>query len=62
MYIQVSYVSSQNEINRNEIRSLVKGSQITEFNKLTIVSWDLEDEITVEGKKIRIVPLWKYLL
>jgi len=60
--IQVSYVSSQDEINRNEIRSLVKGSQITEFNKLTIVSWDLEDEIIVEGKKIRIVPLWKYLI
>ncbi|MFP3202383.1 MAG: ATP-binding protein [Sulfolobus sp.] len=60
--IQVSYVSSRDEINRNELKSLLKGAEVTGFGKLSLVSWDLEDEIEVEGKKVRITPLWKYLL
>ncbi|BCS92686.1 hypothetical protein [Metallosphaera javensis (ex Sakai et al. 2022)] len=27
-----------------------------------IVSWDLEDLIERDGTKIRIIPLWKFLL
>ncbi|MEJ2776310.1 ATP-binding protein [Sulfolobaceae archaeon RB850M] len=60
--IQVSYVSSRDEINRNELKSLLKGAEVTGFGKLSLVSWDLEDEIEVGGKKVRITPLWKYLL
>jgi predicted AAA+ superfamily ATPase len=60
--IQVSYVSSRDEINRNELKSLLKGAEVTGFGKLSLVSWDLEDEIEVRGKKVRITPLWKYLL
>jgi predicted AAA+ superfamily ATPase len=60
--IQVSYVSSRDEINRNELKSLLKGAEVTGFGKLSLVSWDLEDEIEVGGKKVRITPIWKYLL
>jgi hypothetical protein len=53
----VSYVSSLDEVNRNEIRSLVKGSEAVGSSRLTLVSWDLEDEVITEGKKVRIIPL-----
>jgi predicted AAA+ superfamily ATPase len=60
--IQVSFVSSKDEINRNEIKSLVKGSDSLGINKLKLISWDLEDEINVNGKKIKVTPLWRFLL
>ena len=60
--IQVSYFSSLDELNKSELRSLVKGSEVTGFKDLFLVSWDLEDEIDFEGKKIKIIPLWRYLL
>lgn len=60
--IQVSFVSSKDEINRNEIKSLVKGSDSLGINKLKLISWDLEDEINVNGKRIKVTPLWRFLL
>ncbi|BCU68862.1 ATP-binding protein [Stygiolobus caldivivus] len=49
--IQVSYFSSLDELNKSELRSLVKGSEIVGFKDL-LVSWDLEDEVGFEGKRI----------
>ncbi|BDC17898.1 DUF4143 domain-containing protein [Acidianus sp. HS-5] len=60
--IQVSYFSSLDELNKNEITSLIKGSEALGISKLKIISWDLDDEINVEGKKVKILPLWKYLI
>ncbi len=61
--IQVSYASGRDEIKEREIKGLLKGSEVTGYNDLILVSWDYEDELVVEGeKRIRVVPLWKFLL
>ena len=60
--IQVSYVSSEDEVGRNELKGLVKGSEATGFRELLLVTWDLEGEIVAEGRKIKAIPLWKFLL
>ncbi|QIW24491.1 ATP-binding protein [Sulfolobus sp. S-194] len=60
--IQVSYVSAKDEINNNELKSLMMGADVTGFSKLTLISWDLEDDLEIEGKKVRVIPMWKYLL
>ncbi len=62
--IQVTYTSGLDEIERRELKSLVKAYDLFKKDKpeLLIISWDFEDEIKFEGKKIRLIPLWKWLL
>jgi len=60
--IQVTYSSGRDEIDRREIRSLVKASEQLRCKDLLMVTWDYEDEIKKEGRIVRCVPLWKWLL
>lgn len=60
--IQVTYASSKDEIEKREIRSLIKSSSQLKCEDLLIITWDYEDEIKVENKKIVLKPLWKWLL
>ncbi|TRM73266.1 AAA family ATPase, partial [Sulfolobus sp. B5] len=51
------------EIKEREIKGLLKGSEVTGYNDLILVSWDYEEELVVEGdKRVKVVPLWKFLL
>ena len=62
--IQVTYASGLDEVEKRELRSLVKAAETFKKDKpeLLVITWDLEDEIKFKGKKIRFVPLWKWLL
>jgi len=41
---------------------LIKASKDLKCNSLTIITWDYEGEILFEDKKIKIIPLWKWML
>lgn len=60
--IQVTYASGKDEIEKREIKSLVKASDELKCKNLLIITWDYEDEIDREKKKIKCIPLWKWLL
>ena len=60
--IQVSYVSSKNEISKREVDALLKASEKLKCNDLIIVTWDVEEQIEINGKIMKLVPLWKWLL
>jgi predicted AAA+ superfamily ATPase len=60
--IQVSYASSKDEIEKREIKSLLKASELLKCNDLLVITWDYEDEMKVNNKKIVFKPLWKWLL
>ncbi|MEA3457487.1 MAG: ATP-binding protein [Candidatus Thermoplasmatota archaeon] len=60
--IQVSYVSGRDELNKRELTSLVKASDVLKCKNLLIITWDYEDELQVDNKKIKCLPLWKWLL
>jgi predicted AAA+ superfamily ATPase len=45
-----------------EIKSLVKGSSELRCDNLTIITRNDEGEEMVEGKIIKIIPLYKFLL
>ncbi len=60
--IQVTYASSKDEIERREIKSLIKASELLKCNDLLIITWDYEDEIKENNKVIKCIPLWKWLL
>ncbi|PSN81794.1 AAA family ATPase [Candidatus Marsarchaeota G2 archaeon BE_D] len=59
--LQVTYTSSMSDIQKREIKSVVDASLLLKPGKVTIVTWDLEDEVK-NNVKIRFVPLWKWLL
>ncbi len=60
--IQVTYVSNAGEINERETKSLIIASEELHCNNLLVITWDYEAEEKIKGKKIKFVPLWKWLL
>ncbi|BBL45520.1 AAA+ superfamily ATPase [Nanobdella aerobiophila] len=62
--IQVSYINNYDEIDKREIRSLLKGYNLfKEYNpELLIITWDYEDTKVIDNVNIKFVPLYKWLL
>ena len=45
-----------------EIEGLLEASFITGCESLTVITVDEEAELAVNGKIIRVIPAWKWLL
>jgi len=61
--IQACYsLNSTDGTAEREINALVKLSNLLECKKLLIITGEAEKTITVSGKKIEVIPLWKWLL
>jgi predicted AAA+ superfamily ATPase len=60
--IQVTYASSKDEIEKREIKALLKASELLNCKDLLIITWDYEDEIKVNNKVVKCLPLWKWFL
>jgi len=45
-----------------EINGLLEGMRYTGLEEATLVTQEREDVLTIEGKRITIVPAWQYLL
>jgi len=59
--IQVTYELDEENYDR-EIRNLVEVSRDLDSNNLLVVTWDQEDLVEIDNRKIKIIPLWKWLL
>ena len=60
--IQVTYASGKDEIEKREIRALIKASEELKCKNLLCITWDFEGEEKIRRRKIKFVPLWKWLL
>lgn len=60
--IQVCYNLGDCNTKKREINALLKGSGELKCKNLCVITNDLETEEKVEGKKIKFIPLWKWLL
>jgi len=60
--IQVSYNLSNLETKEREIKALIKASKELRCNNLIIINDDFEGEEIINKKKIKFIPLWKWLL
>jgi len=60
--IQVTYASNLDEIEKRELRNLIKARETLNCKNLLIITWDLEDQIIYKGEKIKLKPIWKWLL
>ena len=60
--IQVAY-SVSNISSDREIRTLVEASRILkEAKRFIIITYEEEKELTVDGVKIEVIPIWKWLI
>ncbi len=60
--MQVTYDISNNNTKEREIKSLIKCADYFKCKDLFIITWDEEKEETINNKKIKYIPLWKWLL
>ena len=60
--IQVCYDPTEVETKKREIKGLIHASKELKCNELKIITWDYEGEENVDGKKIKYIPLWRWLL
>ena len=60
--VQVTYVSHKDELEGRECSSLLLASKELHCNNLLVITWDYEAEEKINGKKIKFIPLWKWLL
>lgn len=59
--IQVSFVKDKTDINKREIDNLILGSNILKCNKLSLLTWSIEEKIKKESKIIKLIPISKFL-
>jgi len=60
--IQVCFSMADSETRKRELKSLLKASEKFDCRDMLIITWDEEGEEVYNLKKIRIVPLWKWLV
>jgi len=60
--IQVTYASSEEEIEVREKRALIKASEELNCEDMRVITWDYESEEEFKGRSIKFIPLWKWLL
>ena len=60
--IQVSYSLKDGATRKREVSALLKIAKVMGADKLLIITWDEEDMIVEDGKKIAVIPIWKWLL
>ena len=60
--IQVCYDIKDFSTREREIKALIKASKELKCKDLLCISWDYENLEKIGGKKIKFLPLWKWLL
>ena len=60
--IQVCYDTDEYNVKKREVRALLKASKELKCNNLVVITNDTEKEEKRDGKKIKYIPLWKWLL
>lgn len=59
--IQVCYETENVAIKKREVKALIEASKELKCNNLLIITSDTEAEEKTKGKKVKFVPLWKWL-
>lgn len=60
--IQVAYRVDELGVKAREIKALVEASGELKCDDLIILTWDYEDESAWQGKKIKFLPAWKWMV
>lgn len=60
--IQVCYNIEDFNTKERELKALVKASQELKCSNMSVITWDYEAEEKLKGKRIKLIPLWKWIL
>lgn len=60
--IQVSFSLKDKKTKKREINSLIKAMEEMKLKEAVVITYDEEEDIFYENKKIKIIPIYKYLL
>jgi hypothetical protein len=60
--VQVSYLRPGDLIPKREMRNLALAAEKLDCQQLTLVTWDLAEQQTVDGYEVELVPLDQFLL
>lgn len=60
--IQVCYDTGNYDTKKREVSALLKSGKELKCRKLIVITDDYEAEETIDGRKIKFTPLWKWLL
>ncbi len=60
--VQVTYAAEMDEIDKREVRSLLKGRELMRTGELQVITWDVDAIEEVSGNTITYIPLWRWLL
>jgi predicted AAA+ superfamily ATPase len=60
--IQVCWNIENEETKKREVKSLLEAMKQLKLKQGLVITEDHDDEETIDRKKIRYVPLWKWLL
>ena len=58
----MTYASDRSEVQARELASLETASDALRCKNLLMITWDYEGEEKLGTKKVRFIPLWKWLL
>ncbi len=59
--IQVLYQTDDLTVEKRELKALMEASQELNCEDLLVITWDKEGETMIKKKKIKFIPLWKWL-
>jgi len=59
--IQVTYELTSDNFKR-EVKPLIEASKLLSCKDLKIVTWNQEEEVEYNGRRIHVVPFWKWVL
>ena len=62
LLIQVCYDITDFATKKREVGALIKASEKLKCNNLLIITSDYENEEKIKNKKIKFIPLWKWML
>jgi len=60
--IQVCWSLEDPETRQREIEGLLEAEQVTHCDNLLIITADTEDTVVVNGRTVKIIPAWRWLL
>lgn len=60
--IQVCYNINDFDVRKRELRGLIKASKELKCKNLLVITEDFEEEEKLNSRKIKFIPLWKWLL
>lgn len=59
--IQVTFAQTLLDIPERETKALIKAAKALNLPAGKVITWDVEDQTTIEGIKLNFIPLWKWL-